>query len=328
MRLRYPFFGFALLAMATASAAAQETPAYPSRPVSLIVGFEPGGGSDYVARTLAATLGEKLGQTVVVENRPGSGGVLATRSVTREKADGYTLLLGSAAAFVINPFMMKNVGYDPYTDFTPIGSVASFNYVLLGKKSLPVKTLPALIAYAKQHPAAMNIGSAGVGSNTHLAAVAFMNQAGVSFTHIPYKGTSGALNDLMGGNIDLLFDSVPTTLSQVSAGKLIAFATTGPAREAAHPAIPTVAESAIPGLRRFQASNWFAVFAPKGVDPAIADTLNRAINAALRDPQLLARFKRSGNLPLPGTRQDLSRLVRDQAGMYDTLIRDNAIKIQ
>ncbi len=328
MRLRYPSLGIFLMTLASACAVAQETPAYPSRPVSLIVGFEPGGGSDYVARTLAATLGEKLGQTVVVENRPGSGGVLATRSVTREKADGYTLLLGSAAAFVINPFMMKNVGYDPNADFTPIGSVASFNYVLLGRKTLPAKTLPELIAYARQHPATMNIGSAGVGSNTHLAAVAFMNKAGVSFTHIPYKGTSGALNDLMGGNIDLLFDSVPTTLNQVSTGKLIAFATTGPAREAAHPAIPTIAESTLPGLKHFQASNWFAVFAPRGVDPAIAETLNRAINAALQDPQLLARFKRSGNLPLPGSQQDLIRLVRDQARMYDTLIRDNAIKTQ
>lgn len=308
--------------MYAAGAAAQ---GFPAKPVKLVVGFSAGGGSDLVARILAKTLSEKLGQTVVVENKPGAGGVIATRGVAKEKPDGYTLLLGSAAAFVINPYMRADVGYDPIQDFTPVGSVARFEYVLLGRKNLPVSSLSELINYATSHPDGLTIGSAGIGANTHLVALRFMTEAGIKLRHIPYKGTAGALNDLLGGNIDLLFDSVPTVLGQVKTDAVKAFATTGAQRETEFPQVQTIAES---GLKGFEASNWFAVFAPAGLDPAIMSTLNRAINESLNDPELLDSFKKTGNIPLIGTPSDLSELVEKETTLYKTLIDNAGIRIQ
>lgn len=309
------------LAFAAMSTAHAE---YPDRPITLVVGFSAGGGSDLIARILAQTLSQKLHQSVVVENKPGAGGVLATRKVAREKPDGYTLLLGSAAAFVINPYIQKDIGYDPQHDFAPVSSVARFSYVLLGSNKLPMSSLAQVIAYAKAHPSRLNIGSAGVGSNTHLVAADFMAREGIKLTHVPYKGTAGALGDLIAGNIQLLFDSVPTILPQIRAGKVKAFGSTGETREAELPKLPTIAQS---GLKGFHASNWFAVFAPAGTSPAVVKRLNEAINASLDDPALLKRFKASGNTALKGSPQDLARLVRTETASYRKLIENAGIHI-
>jgi tripartite-type tricarboxylate transporter receptor subunit TctC len=298
---------------------------FPNRPVRLVVGFSAGGGSDLVARILSKTLGEKLHQAVIVENLPGAGGLLATRSVAKEKPDGYTLLLGSAAAFVINPYLQKNVGYDPVNDFTPVGAVSRFDYVLLGRKGLPAGNLRTLIDHAKAHPQAMTIGSAGVGSNTHLVALAFLKQSGTELRHVPYKGTAGALNDILGGNIDVLFDSVPTVSQQVKSGALIGFATTGAKREHELPNVPTFAEA---GLAGFEASNWFAVFGPKGLDPSVTGKLNSAIEASLKDPALLSVFEKSGNIPLAGSSADLAALVAKETRQYKKLIDDADIHLE
>ena len=311
----------ACLAFAAMPAAHAE---YPDHPVTLVVGFSAGGGSDLVARILAQTLSQKLHQSVVVENKPGAGGVLATRKLAREKPDGYTLLLGSAAAFVINPYIQKDIGYDPRHDFVPVAPVARFSYVLLGNNKLPMSTLAQVIAYAKAHPSKLNIGSAGIGSNTHLVAADFMARAGIKLTHVPYKGTAGALSDLMAGNIQLLFDSVPTIMSQIKAGKVKAFGSTGEAREAEFPALPTIEQG---GLKGFHASNWFAVFAPAGTSPAVVKRLNDAINASLADPALLERFKASGNTALQGSPADLAHLVRTETDSYRKLITRAGIHI-
>lgn len=309
----------ALCAAGGAARAQDKAPAqdFPNRPVRLVVGFSAGGGSDLVARILARTLGEKLGQAVIVDNRPGAGGLLATRGVAKEKPDGYTLLLGSAAAFVINPYLQSSVGYDPVHDFTPVGAVSRFDYVLLGRKGLPASDLAGLLQYAKAHPNALTIGSAGVGSNTHLVALALLKQSGIELRHVPYKGTAGALNDLMGGNIDVLFDSVPTVTGQVKTGALAAFATTGAQRERELPDVPTFKEAGVPG---FQASNWFAVFGPKGMDAAVTAKLNAAMQASLRDPALLDAFAKSGNIPLAGSPADLAALVAKETTQYKSLI--------
>lgn len=297
---------------------------YPTKPIKIIVGFSAGGGSDLVARILADTLGKKLNQSVIVENKPGAGGVLATKSVAREKPDGYTLIMGSAAAFVINPYLIRDIGYDPINDFTPIGSVARFQYVLMGRDNLAVSTLAQLIDYAKKHPDALNIGSAGIGSNTHLVALSFMAKTGIKLTHVPYKGTAGALNDLQGRNIDLLFDSVPTVTAHVLAGRVKAFGTTGLKRENGLPQLTTLAELGTPD---FTASNWFALFGPAGVDSVITNKLNKAINDSLSDPELQRRFEAGGNTPLMGASTDLANLVQQESAMYRKLINDTGIRI-
>ncbi|HYG44417.1 MAG TPA: tripartite tricarboxylate transporter substrate binding protein [Bordetella sp.] len=298
--------------------------AYPDRPVKLVVGFSPGGGSDLVARILARALGEQLGQSVIVENRPGAGGMIATRAVAAEPADGYTLLLGSAAAFVINPYLRHDVGYDPVGDFTPIGAVSRFDYVLLGRPGLPVASLQDLIAYAKAHPGQLTIGSAGVGSNTHLVALSFLSRSGIELRHVPYKGTAGALNDLLGGTIDLLFDSVPTVMQQVKTRAAASFGTTGARRETMLPDVPTFAEAGMPG---FEASNWFAVFGPRQLDPKVVRRLNSAMAQALQDPELLASFRQSGNIALGGSPADLAALVARETQQYKALIDATGVRL-
>lgn len=296
---------------------------WPARPVRLLVGFAPGGGSDFVARALAQEIASPLGQQMLVENRPGAGGTIAARAVASAEPDGYTLLLGSAATFVINPVLMRDLPYDSDADFVAVGGVARFSYLLLARPGFPRKTVADLIAAARQRPGQFTIGSAGNGSNTHLAAAAFQRTAGIELRHIPYKGTSPALTDLAGGTIDLLFDSVPTVLGQVRAGKLTAVASSGARREALFPQVPTIAES---GVADFVASNWFAVFAPKSTPAEAVQTLNSAIQKALASARLVEQFARSGNNALPGSSADLKRLVSSERSAYAKLIKESGIR--
>lgn len=295
---------------------------WPDHPPRLIVGFAAGGGSDFVARALTQAIAGPLGQPVIVDNRPGAGGAIASRAVATADADGYTLLLGSAANFVINPVLMPNLPYDAEKDFVPVGAVARFGYVLMARSGLPYASVAELIAYAKLHPGELTIGSAGNGSNTHLAAAAFQKAAGIALRHIPYKGTTPALSDLAGGNIDLLFDSVPTVLGIVRAGTIRGLATTGTQREAVLPGLPTMREA---GVRGFSASNWFAVFAPAKTPPDVVARFNQAMQQALASEQLRGQFSISGNVPLGGSSEALGRLVKEERGSYTKLIRESGI---
>ncbi|QIL79835.1 tripartite tricarboxylate transporter substrate binding protein [Diaphorobacter sp. HDW4A] len=298
--------------------------AWPDKPLRLVVGFAPGGGSDFVARALAQSISRPLGQQVIVDNRPGAGGAIASRLVATSDADGHTLLLGSAANFVINPVLMPNLPYDADKDFTPVGAVARFGYVLLARKGLPYKQLADVIAHARQRPGELTIGSAGNGSNTHLAAAAFQRAASIQLRHIPYKGTTPALTDLAGGNIDLLFDSVPTVLGQVKAGALNALATTGAERESVLPQLPTMREAGLPG---FVASNWFAVFAPARTPPDVVARLNAVMQEALNGAALTVQLQNSGNVPLRGSSAALAQLVKDERASYAKLIKESNITV-
>jgi tripartite-type tricarboxylate transporter receptor subunit TctC len=297
---------------------------FPVHPPRLIVGFAPGGGSDFIARALATEIAGPLGQPLIVENRPGAGGAIAARAAASSVPDGYTLFLGSAATFVINPVLKTDLPYDAENDFVPVGAVARFEYVLMARPGFPYKSVAALVQHAKQHPEALTIGSAGNGSNTHLAAAAFQQAAGIRLRHIPYKGTTPALNDLAGGSIDLLFDSVPTVLGLVKAGKVTALATTGNEREALLPDLPTVMEAGVPG---FTASNWFAVFAPARTPTEVVTRINAAIQKALKGEALRTQLTSTGNVPLPGSPQDLQELVKKERASYTELIRSSGIRI-
>ena len=317
-RLFFRMLAGAFLFVAAAACWAQ---GFPNRPLKLIVGFAAGGGSDFVARAMAQEMSAVLGQPVLIDNRAGAGGAIAARAVSGADPDGYTLLLGSAANFVINPTLLKNLPYDP-ADFMPVGAVARFSYVLLVRKDLPVQSVADLVAYAKRAPDALTIGSAGNGSNTHLAAAAFMAATGTKLRHVPYKGTSPALTDLMGGTIDVLFDSIPTVLGQVKSGSLRALAVAGSEREAVLPELPTVAES---GGKGFSASNWFALFVPKATPQDVIVKLNAAMQKALATEKLKNQLIRSGNLPLPGSPNDLAALVARETASYRILIQSSGI---
>ena len=307
-----------MLSMASGACIAQS---FPSKPIKLVVGFSPGGGSDFVARALAQDMAPSLGQQVIVDNKAGAGGAIAARSVATADPDGYTLLLGSAANFVINPLLVKNLPYN-VSDFVSVGAASRFNYALLVRKNLPVRSVAELVAYAKNSPDALTIGSAGNGSNTHLAAASFMAATGAKMRHIPYKGTSPALTDLMGGAIDVLFDSVPTVHGQIKSGALRALAVSGLERESVLPELPTIAEL---GWKQFSASNWFAVFAPKKTPSDVIDRLNTAIQKALATDRLRKLYGTSGNDPLPGTAADLAQLVIMETSAYRRLIQATAI---
>jgi tripartite-type tricarboxylate transporter receptor subunit TctC len=314
----------ATAALAAVTPLARAQAGFPDHPPRLIVGFAPGGGSDFIARALASEIAGPFGQPLIVENRPGAGGAIAARAVASSPPNGYTLFLGSAATFVINPVLKTDLPYDAEKDFVPVGSVARFEYVLMTRPTLPYRTVAELIAHAKQKPGELTIGSAGNGSNTHLAAAAFQQAAGIQLRHVPYKGTTPALTDLAGGTIDLLFDSVPTVLSLVKSGKVRGLATTGIAREALLPNLPTVIEAGVPG---FTASNWFAVFAPARTPPEVVTRINAAMQKALTGEALRGQLISTGNVPLPGSTQDLQALVNEERASYTKLIESSGIKI-
>ncbi|OGA39060.1 MAG: hypothetical protein A3G24_19225 [Betaproteobacteria bacterium RIFCSPLOWO2_12_FULL_62_13] len=312
---------FFVLAGIAASAGAQST--YPSKPIRLVVAFAPGGGTDVAARALAHQLSGLLGQQVVIENRPGAGGTIGTEFGARAAPDGYTLLVGSSAAFAINPHLNPKLPYDPVRDFAPVGAFAKLIFVLDVHPSVPARSVKDLIAIARPHPRRLNFGSSGQGATAHLATEMFMSRAGVKMTHVPYKGAGPAMTALIAGEVDVLFDSMLTTLPQARAGRVRPLAVTTLQRSALMPQLPTIDES---GVKGYELVNWFGIFAPAGTPRAAVDRLNAAINAALRQPELNARLSSHGVEPFLGTPDDLASLVRSELAKYGKIIRDADIK--
>jgi len=270
---------FSWLSLSATTASAQTN--YPNKPIRLIVGFAPGGGSDLIARLVAAKLGPVLGQSVIVENRPGAGGNLAAEQALKSPADGYTLFL-SAASYTVNPSFYK-LPFDSGNDMTPIALLARGPFIIAATKNLPVNTLQELVTLAKASPGKYSFATSGQGSITQMATEYFNETAGVNLLHIPYKGTSPALTDTVAGHTDIIFGTVASTLPLVGTGQLKALAVTTPKRLAALPNVPTVMESGYPS---YEVTNWHGIIAPKGVPVAIQDKLNKAINQVLQDPEM------------------------------------------
>jgi tripartite-type tricarboxylate transporter receptor subunit TctC len=310
------------IGVATQPAAAQQ---YPAKPIRLIVGFAPGGGTDVLARALGQQLTESLGQTMAVDNRTGAGGMISAELAAKAPPDGYTLLVGSLAAFAINPNLMSKLSYDPVKDFTPVGMFATLSYAVDVHPSLPVKSIRDLIALAKAKPGQLNFGSAGTGSSTQLAIEQFLLAANVRMTHVPYKGNTPAMTALMSGEVALVFDPVLTSLPQVKAGRIRALAVTTAKRSSLLPEVPTVAEAGLPG---YEAGNWFGIFAPAGTSQAVVDKLNGAINAAMTSPQMKERLQSQGADPLSGTPQQLADLVKSELAKYAKIVKAANIKVE
>jgi tripartite-type tricarboxylate transporter receptor subunit TctC len=272
-------FSLALVAGAAAPTLAED---YPSHPIRLIVPFAAGGAADSVARIVGKRVGEALGQTVVVEDRGGGGGIIGVEVVTNSDPDGYTLLLGQSGPIAINPGIYPKLPYDPEKDLMPVSMTTSYPYVLVVNPSLGVKTVAELVALAKSKPGQLNYGTAGVGASNHLVTELFDSKAGIKMTHIPYRGTSLAVADLIAGQVQVVFADPVSALSQVRAGTLTALAVTSKERSPVAPDLPTIAESGYPG---FDAIAWHGIMAPAGTPPAIIDRLNAEILKALRDPE-------------------------------------------
>ena len=297
--------------------------AYPSRPVRLLIGFAPGGGTDVMARLLQPTLSERLGQQIVIENRPGAGTNVATEAVLNSAPDGYTLLAASLAN-AGNATLYDNLKFNFLRDFTAVAGITLDPFVLEVTPSLPVKTVPELIAYTKAHPGKVNMGSGGIGSGNHLSGEMFNMMAGTDLVHVPYRGAGPAMVDLMGGQVQVMFNTMSASLQHVRAGTLRALGVATKTRQAALPDVPTVAEF-VPG---YEASFWSGIAAPKGAPPEIVDTLNKAVNAGLDDASVKARLAEWGATALAGSPADFAKFVADETEKWGKIIRAANIKAE
>jgi tripartite-type tricarboxylate transporter receptor subunit TctC len=312
--------GAAALPAVSRSAFAQ---AYPSQPVRIIVGFAAGSGSDIFARLMAQWLSERIGQSVLVENRPGAGGNIGTESVVKAAPDGYTLLQW-VPANAVNNALYEKLNFNFLRDIAPVAGTARAPYVVVVNPALPVKTIPELIAHAKTNPGKLNFASAGVGTGIHMAGELFKLTAGVNMVHVPYRGAAGAMTDLIGGQVQLMFDTTAASIPHIKGGKVRALAVTTATRSALLPDLPTVADT-VPG---YEASGPFGLGAPKDTPPAVIEKLNKEINAVLADPKVKARLAELGSEPLTGSPAEVGRMLAAETEKWAKVIKAANIKVE
>jgi tripartite-type tricarboxylate transporter receptor subunit TctC len=313
-----------IAAIGVAAPAAAQAPAYPTKPVRLVVPFPPGGATDIIARAVAQKLGETLGQSIVVDNRPGAGGNVGTELVAKAAPDGYTLEMGTVGTHAINASLYAKMPYDNVKDFAPIILVAGVPNVLEVNPTLPINSVQELIAYAKANPGKLNFASSGNGTSIHLSGELFKVMAGVQMTHVPYKGSAPALQDLIGGNVQLMFDNLPPSLPQIKSGKLRAIAVTSAARAPALPDVPTIAESGLPG---FEASSWFGLLAPAGTPPAIIAKINAEVATWLASPEGREKLAAIGANAAGGSPEDFARHIQAETAKWAKVVKESGAKV-
>ncbi|RZL86197.1 MAG: tripartite tricarboxylate transporter substrate binding protein [Variovorax sp.] len=313
----------ALLAAASASAQAQSTD-FPAKPIRMVVTFPPGGSADAVVRMLVPRLNDKLGQPVVVDNRPGAGGNVGLAVVAKAPGDGYTLGVGAAGALSANVSLYPQMPFDPLKDFKPVAMLAAIPFVIVGHPSLSARTQSQVIALARAEPGKLSIGHGGNGTAMHLSAALFGQMADVKLVEVPYRGSGPAAVDAMAGQIPLAVVDLPSALQQIKAGKLIAFAVTSPQRLPTLPDVPTVAEAGLPG---YDSTGWFGVVAPADTPAPIVARLNAEIVAALGDEQVKTAMRNLGVEPAPGTAKDFDAYIRAETAKWATVIKAANIKI-
>jgi tripartite-type tricarboxylate transporter receptor subunit TctC len=314
------FFGVA--ALLAGPALAQNAANYPDRPVRMIIGFPPGGAADFLGRIAAQRLTAGLGQQVVVDNRGGAGGLIATEIAVQGTPDGYTLLFTSIP-YVINPHLYRKVNYDALRDFTPVVQFVAVPLMMASHPSLPAKSVQELIAYAKAHPGQINYASAGSGSSSHLAMELFKTMAGVNLVHIPYKGTGALLTDLISGEVKLTIASAVPLAPQVRAGRLRGVAVTSPARSAAFPDLPAIAD-AVPG---YEVINWFGILAPAGTPHAIVARINTELNKALQSPALVRTLNARGADAAGGTPDVFGKVIRADFAKWAKVVKASGARV-
>jgi tripartite-type tricarboxylate transporter receptor subunit TctC len=290
---------------------------YPTKPITLVVPYAAGGGNDVLARVAAEPMSKILGQQIVVDNRGGAGGSIGTRQVAKAAPDGYTLVIGGTGSLAVNPTLYENVGYDPRKDFAPVGMIAAGALIILVHPSVKANTVEELIALAKKEPGKINYASAGIGSGIHLGAELFAHMAGIKLTHVPYKGTGPALNDLLGGHVMMYFSSIPSAVPMVKDGRLRALAVTGTQRSKLFPDVPTVAET-VPG---YETVLRYGIVAPAGTPRPIVDKLNQALRAALAQEAVTKRLEAIGVEPLPGSPEDYAADIDREEKKWSEIVK-------
>jgi tripartite-type tricarboxylate transporter receptor subunit TctC len=295
---------------------------YPSKPVKIVVGFAPGGGSDFAARVIAQQLTERMKNQVIVENKPGAGSLIGAEYVIKSAPDGYTLLL-TPASYTVNPSVYK-LSFDPLNDITPIAQISKGPYIVAVHPSVPATTLKELVAYAKANPGKLSYASSGNGAHIHVATEYFLYTAGINIVHVPYKGTGPALNDTVGGQVQMIFGSVASALQYVKSGRLRPLAVTTPKRIAAAPDVPTVSESGYPG---WEVTNWHGLVGPKGLPKDILQRLNKEVNGSVHSDEVKKVLSSDGLEPAGGTPEEFAALLKAEVARWAQVVKRANIKI-
>jgi tripartite-type tricarboxylate transporter receptor subunit TctC len=315
---------FAAVALVLAGGAlAQST--YPSRPVTMVVGFAPGGGTDITARTIAKKLADYLGQQVIVENRAGAGGNIATDLVSKANPDGYTILLGNVGSLAVAPHLISKLPYDPQRDLAPISMAVVFANVLVVHPTVPASTLDEYVKLSHSRPGGMPYGTSGIGGAGHLAGELFRLMSKANLVHVPYKGGGPAMSDLLGAQIPSLFASAPSVVPHVKSGKIRALAVTGAKRSASFPDVPTIAELGYPG---YEATNWYAFVAPSKTPREIIERLNRDIVRTLNTPETRDQLLGHGEEPTPTTPEELAKIIERELATWGRVVKEAGIQAQ
>jgi tripartite-type tricarboxylate transporter receptor subunit TctC len=297
---------------------------YPNKPVTIVVGFEPGGGTDTTARILQPVLGEQLGQQIVVENRAGAGGNIAVDHVAKAAPDGYTIVLANVGALAVNPHILKTP-YDPLKDLVPISMAAEFANVLVVQPSLGVSSVADFVKLAKSKPATITYASSGIGGAGHLSGELLRRVASIDIVHVPYKGGGPAMQGFLGGQVDSFFATPISSISQIRAGKAKAVATTGSKRAALMPDVPTIAESGYPG---YEALNWYGFLGPRGMQKDVVERLNKEFVKALAHPQVVAALHKTGTEPKSSTADEFSAYIKREYDTWGKVVKEAGIKAQ
>jgi tripartite-type tricarboxylate transporter receptor subunit TctC len=321
---RRPFLGLAVLSLLALPAAGAWAQAYPSQPIKLVVPYSPGGGADVVARLAAQAAGESLGQTFVVENKPGAGTIVGADYVAHSKADGYTLMFADSSTMVTNPFLYKKLPYSPERDLAPVTLVTHYPFMLISRPGFPAKSVAEVIEYAKQNPGRVTFASGGLGGPHHLAMELFMVQTRTSMIHVPYKGAAPAIQDLLGGQVDLMFLDLAAGRSFIGGGKLQPYAAANPTRLSQFPDVPTMTEAGVPG---FVANTWTGIVAPAGTPPEVIARLNDAFVKALKTPAVVEKLAGLGVEAIPGTPARFADHVKTETVRMGSLIKAKNISL-
>ena len=313
------------MALAFSAMTSHAQTAYPTKPVRLVVGFVPGGFTDFMARVVAEKLSESLAQQVVVETRAGAGGKIAAEVVAKAAPDGYTVVMGFVGSHAVNQFLFAKMPYDTMRDFAPVAMVIEAEGILAVHPSVPVNSVKELIALARAKPGSLSYASGGVGTASHLAGELFKSMTKTFLVHIPYRGNAPAIADLIGGQTQLTFATLPTAIPHVRAGKLKGIAVIGNTRSAAAPQLPTIAESGVPG---FAVNNWIGLFAPAGTPPEIVRKLNTEVMRIMQLPEITRRMEVEGERHTPNTPEQFGQFVRDEATKWGKVVKEAGLKAE
>ncbi len=308
--------------LASVPAAAQA--AYPSKPITMIVPFSAGGTTDILARIVGQALTAELGQSVIIDNRAGAGGNIGGQAAAKSPADGYTLFMGTVGTHAINAALYKKMPFDPIKDFAPLTRVANVPNLLVANPAQPFKTVKELIAYAKAHPGQLNFGSSGSGSSIHLSGELFKAMAKVDMQHVPYKGSAPAVTDLLGNQIAIMFDNMPSAIQHVRTGKLRPIAVTTAKRSPELPDVPTIAEAGVPG---YEATSWFGLFAPAGTPPAVVSKLNTAIVKVLAKADVKKKINEQGAEVYSETPEQFSAFIQKESLKWGKVVRESGASV-